>query len=123
MKRITFNIILIFLLTLFAGKSTAQISIHQCTTECSPHTWSYRLFVSPLITNLTSDQFKSEEQSALGFNLGGDVIYTFYKKDKLSLNASLGLGITNYNNVRKGDYVNKGWTSEYEQALNAMQTF
>jgi len=123
MKRITFNIILIFLLTLFAGKSTAQISIHQCTTECSPHTWSYRLFVSPLITNLTSDQFKSEEQSALGFNLGGDVIYTFYKKDKLSLNASLGLGITNYNNVRKGDYVNKGLTSEYEQTLNAMQTF
>ena len=123
MKRITFNMILIFLLTLFAGKSMAQSNIHQCTTDCSPHTWSYRLFVSPLITNLTSDQFKAEEQSALGFNLGGDLIYTFYKKDKLSLNASLGLGITNYNNSRIGDYTNKGWTSEYEQTLNGLQTF
>ncbi|MEI6755225.1 MAG: carboxypeptidase regulatory-like domain-containing protein [Paludibacter sp.] len=122
MKRIKFNIVSIFLLTLFAVSSMAQ-NTHQCTLDCSPYPWSYRLFVSPLITNLTSDQFKSEEKSGLGFNLGGDVVYTFYKKDKLSLNASLGLGITNYNSNRQGDYTNKGWTSEYEQVLNGMQTF
>ena len=122
MKLIKFNIISIFLLTLFAVSSMAQ-NTHQCTLDCSPYPWSYRLFVSPLMTNLTSDQFKSEEKAGLGFNLGGDIVYTFYKKDKLSLNASLGLGITNYNSSRQGDYLNKGWTSEYEQVLGGMQTF
>ena len=122
MKRIKFNIVSIFLLMLITGSSIAQ-NAHQCTLDCSPYPWSYRLFVSPLITNLTSNQFKAEEKSGLGFNLGGDVVYTFYKKDKLSLNASLGLGITNYNSSRQGDYHNELWTSEYEQVLNGMQSF
>ncbi len=120
MKRIKFNIVSIFLLILFAGSSVAQ-DTHQLATDCSP--WSYRLFVSPLITNLTSDQFKAEEKSGLGFNLGGDVVYTFYKKDKLSLNASLGLGVTNYKASRQADYKNQLLTSEYEQTLNTMQSY
>jgi len=118
MKSIKFIIVSIFLLILFIGSSVAQV-----TPDYSSYPWSYRLFVSPLGTNLTSNQFKAEEKAGLGFNLGGDVVYTFYKKNKLSLNASLGLGITNYNNKRQGDYINKGWTSEYEQTLNAQQNF
>lgn len=118
MKSIKFIIVSIFLLILFIGSSVAQV-----TPDYSSYPWSYRLFVSPLGTNLTSNQFKAEEKAGLGFNLGGDVVYTFYKKNKLSLNTSLGLGITNYNNKRQGDYINKGWTSEYEQTLNTQQSF
>ena len=118
MKSIKFIIVSIFLLILFIGSSVAQV-----TPDYSSSPWSYRLFVSPLSTNLTSNQFKSEETARFGINLGGDVVYTFYQKDKLSLNTSLGLGITNYNNRRQGDYINKGWTSEYEQTLNATQSF
>jgi len=118
MKSIKSIIASIFLLTLFIGSSVAQV-----TPDYSSNPWSYRLFVSPLGTNLTSNQFKAEEKAGFGFNLGGDVVYTFYKKNKLSLNASLGLGITNYNNKRHADYINKGWTSEYEQTLNAQQSY
>jgi outer membrane protein OmpA-like peptidoglycan-associated protein len=118
MKSIKFIIVSIFLLILFIGNSIAQV-----TPNYSSYPWSYRLFVSPLNTNLTSNQFKAEEKAGLGFNLGGDVVYTFYKKNKLSLNTSVGLGITNYNNKRQGDYINKGWTSEYEQTLNTQQSF
>src|ERR1035437_5832481 len=118
MKSIKFIIVSIFLLTLFIGSSVAQV-----TPDNSSNPWSYRLFGSPLITNLTNNQFKAEEKAGVGFNLGGDVVYTFYKINILSLNTSLGLGITNYNIKRHGDYINKGWTSEYEQTLNAMQNF
>jgi len=119
MKSIKFIIASIFLLILFIGSSKAQVTPN--TTSSTP--WSYRLFASPLITNLQSNLFKAEEKSGFGGNLGGDVIYTYYKGNKLSLNVSLGLGVTNYNIKRQGNYVNKGWTSEYEQTLNAQQSF
>jgi outer membrane protein OmpA-like peptidoglycan-associated protein len=118
MKSIKFIIVPIFLLVLFIGNSVAQV-----TPDDASYPWSYRLFVAPLSSKLTSNQFKAEEKAGLGFNLGGDVVYTFYQKNKLRLNTSLGLGITNYNNKRQGDYINKGWASEYEQTLNTQQSF
>jgi opacity protein-like surface antigen len=122
MKRIKFNIASIFILILFASNTMAQAK-HECSTDCSPYPWSLRVFGSPLLTNITSDTYSAEEHPGLGFNFGGDVIYTFFRHNKLSLNTSLGLGLTRYNTTRKGDYKNQLWTSEYEQVLGGSQTF
>jgi|GEM_PF-1046784 len=101
MKSIKFNIFSVLVLILIASSGLAQNP-----SDCLPTPLSYRIYLSPLITNLTSNQFKSEEKSGLGFNAGGDFIYTFYKTDKLSLNTSLGLAISSYNSQRKGNFTN-----------------
>lgn len=112
MKSLKFNIISIVLL-LTAASGQAQ--------STSPSPWSYRVFVSPAITNLASDQYKSEETSGFGFNAGGDLIYNFFRQGRFSMNASVGLGITNYNSSRLSNYTNKLSTSEYEQVLAGSQ--
>ena len=122
MKRFKYNILSALLLLIISGNSFGQ-ELHQHTTDCSPFPWSLRIFLSPLITNLTSNQFMSEEKTGYGYNFGGDLVYTFYKKNRLSFNASLGLGVTNYNSSRQGNYVNQLWTSEFEQTLSAQQRF
>jgi outer membrane protein OmpA-like peptidoglycan-associated protein len=101
MKPIKFYISSVLALVLIASTGLAQNP-----SDCLPTPLSYRIYLSPLITNLTSNQFKSEEKSGLGFNAGGDFIYTFYTADKLSLNTSLGLAISSYHSQRKGNFTN-----------------
>ncbi|MEI8086599.1 MAG: carboxypeptidase regulatory-like domain-containing protein, partial [Paludibacter sp.] len=50
-------------------------------------------------------------------------VYTFFRSGKVSLNTSLGLGLTQYNSLRKTDYTNQLWTSEYESTIPGNQTF
>jgi outer membrane protein OmpA-like peptidoglycan-associated protein/opacity protein-like surface antigen len=118
MKRIQLSIFSALLLLI----ATTDIQA-QNTLDFTPQPWSVRLFGSPLITNNTSNTYPSEEKTALGFNFGGDLVYTFFQKGKWSLNTSLGLGLTKYNSLRKVDFKNELWTSEFEQIKNANQTF
>ncbi|MFZ4456955.1 MAG: OmpA family protein [Bacteroidales bacterium] len=118
MKRIQISIFSAMLLLLATANLQAQNAV-----DTKPQPWSIRLFASPLLTNNTSNLYSVEEKTALGFNFGGDLVYTFYQKGKWSLNTSLGLGLTRYNSLRKGDFKNELWTSEFEQIKNANQTF
>lgn len=118
MKRIQSTILVAIVLFALASASQAQTETNQTKSP-----WSVRLSGSPLLTNNTSSKFSSEEKTALGFNLGGDLVYTFLQKGKWSFNTSLGLGLTRYNSLRKTDYKNELWTSEYEQVINGQQTF
>ncbi len=101
----------------------AAITLVNAQETVVPSPFSIRLFGSPLSTNITSDKYAAEEKTAFGYNFGGDLVYTFYQGKKVSLNASLGLGLTNYNALRKTDFKNELWTSEYESTINGNQTF
>jgi len=101
----------------------AAITMVNAQEKVATSPFSIRVFGTPLITNITSNKYAAEEKTAFGYNFGGDLVYTFYQGKKVSLNASLGLGLTNYNALRKTDFKNELWTSEYESTINANQTF
>ena len=114
MKNIKFIIVAAFLFLLFANSAKAQ--------NTSP--WAVQFSFSPLITNLTSNEFKSEETPVVGSNFVGDIDYNFLQSGKFGINVSLGLGISTYINMRKKtNYTNQLWTSEYEDAVNGIQNF
>jgi len=101
----------------------AAITLANAQETLATSPFSIRVFGTPLITNITSDRYAAEEKTAFGYNFGGDLVYTFYQGKKVSLNASLGLGLTNYNALRQTDFKNELWTSEYESTISANQTF
>jgi outer membrane protein OmpA-like peptidoglycan-associated protein len=101
----------------------AAITLANAQETLATSPFSIRVFGTPLITNITSDKYAAEEKTAFGYNFGGDLVYTFYQGKKVSLNASLGLGLTNYNALRQTDFKNEHWTSEYESTISANQTF
>ena len=68
--------------------------------------------LSPLFTNIGSDQFGSEEKGGFGFNGGVSVLYEFYRKEKLGLHVSLGLGVSRYANSNEATVANSLWTTD-----------
>ena len=120
--RIKLYILSVLLLLIVASKGFSQDS-HECTLYCSPFPWSYRLYVSPLLTDLKSNLYASEEKQKMGYNVGGELIYSFLKTNKFGMNLALGLAITNYNSSQQTNLTNKLWTSEYEQTVSGNQSY
>jgi len=120
--KLKLHIISVLLLLIIASNGFSQDS-HQCTLACSPFPWSYRLYVSPLQTNLSSNLYSSEEKQMLGYNGGADIVYSFLKTDRFGMNISFGLALTNYNSQQQTDITNKLWTTEYEQTISGNQSY
>ena len=120
--KLKLHIISVLLLLIIASNGFSQDS-HQCTLACSPFPWSYRLYVSPLQTNLSSNLYSSEEKQMVGYNGGGDIVYSFLKTNRFGMNISFGLAVTNYNSRQQTDLTNKLWTTEYEQTISGNQSY
>lgn len=112
MKPVRFTIFLFLSLLLVAGTIQAQDSDQDTTNLQS--LFSFRISATPLMTNMSSNQYKFEEKSGLGYGLGGDIIYNFYKKNKLSLNTSFGFAVLKYNCQRNADYTNSLLTTDID---------
>lgn len=112
MKRIKLNIISVLSLFLISSTSMSQNTIQTLEPSTTISPLSLEVKFSPLSTNIGSDKFGSEEKRGFGFNAGTNLVYEFYRKEKLGLNVSLGLGVSSYSNTRKANISNSLWTTD-----------
>jgi len=111
MKRKKLNILSVLGLFLISNTGMSQ-NIEHPLASSTRTPLSIQAQLSPLFTNIGSDQFGSEEKGGFGFNGGVSVLYEFYRKEKLGLHVSLGLGVSRYANSRETTIANSLWTTD-----------
>ncbi len=110
MKRL--NIIIIIALFIITNNYLKAQNTSDSNLDSPQNKFALRIFVSPLMTELLSDEFAENYVTTYGYNAGADIVYYYLRNEKFKANISLGLGITNYRSNFQIDYENSLTTTD-----------
>jgi outer membrane protein OmpA-like peptidoglycan-associated protein len=96
---------------LFASSVTnGQDSIPMLSEKASR--WELNSQAAPMLTQLKSNQYSSEEKAKPVFSIGSDIAYYFFNSGKWKAGVSVGLGISWYKTNRNLAYSDSTWGTD-----------
>jgi outer membrane protein OmpA-like peptidoglycan-associated protein len=74
--------------------------------------WELNFKLAPMLSQLKSNQYGSEEKVKPGFSIGSDITYYFFNSKKWKAGVSVGLGICLYKANRNLAYNDSAWSTD-----------
>ncbi|SDB86111.1 OmpA family protein [Williamwhitmania taraxaci] len=109
MKQIVICLLVLFLASGFEVLNGQENNISSFDSSSN---WKLSVHLSPMLTQLKSDTYSSEEKGRFGFSGGVDLAYYFKNTGKLKMGLSLGANYSIYNSQRSLAYNDSAWTTD-----------
>jgi len=116
MKKLNISIIAVLLIMMSSYVNAQNIVPVNDNNQSSP--FAIRMHVSPpfslLSTRIKSDTYNDEKKDGLGYTMGADFVYYYFRNDKFRASVSLGFGLSNYRSSRQLSYTHSVNTTDID---------